>query len=142
MTSDEEHASAAELLSDWRAAERNAVAADKSAKDAARTVAAAADAEGAAMKSEKAADASMDAAVRAKNAAGNAKKAAGRAVEAAQVTTEVATEEQGRAEQVVKKTEKEEAEARERFHAAEEKGFPKAPHEPQSPRLEPNPESG
>lgn len=35
-----------------------------------------------------------------------------------------------------------EADARERFHEAQERGFQKASDEPQSPRLEPNPESG
>lgn len=138
---DGERESAAELLRNWRAAERDKKAAEKAAKDAARAVVAASKVEEAAV-SETAADATVDAGARAKDATGRARKAASGAVEAAHQATEMATHEKARADRAVMFFEDAEADARERFHEAQERGFQKDSDEPQSPRLEPNPESG
>jgi hypothetical protein len=73
------HDSAAELLGDWRAAERDTVAARTAASVAALAVAAASAAEEAALEADSAARAAMDAATRAKGAAEHAKRAAAHA---------------------------------------------------------------
>ena len=70
------HDSAAELLGDWRAAERDTAAARTAVSVASLAVAAASAAEAAAAEAESAASAAMDAATRAKSAAEHAKRAA------------------------------------------------------------------
>lgn len=122
---DREHGSAAEFLGDWRAAERDTLAAKTAASVAALTVAAAAAAEDAAAEAESAAAAAMDAATRAKSAADHAKKAAAHAAEAAQMASSTALGDKARADQSVQTAERAEGDARDRFHDAEDQGFPK-----------------
>ena len=117
------HGVAAELLGDWRAAERDTVAAEAAATVAALTVAAGAAAEEAAMEAEAAARAAMDAALRAKDAAARAKSAAAHAAEAAQMAAVNAEGDKARADQAVTVAAHVEDEARDRFHEAEAKGF-------------------
>jgi hypothetical protein len=120
-----QHDSAAELLGDWRAAGRDTVAAEAAATVATLAVRAGAAAEEAAMEAEAAAEAAMDAAVRAKDAAERAKNAAARAAEAAQMAAVAAEGDKARAVQTVVTAETAEDKARDRFHDAEGKGFPK-----------------
>lgn len=122
---DEHHESASELLADWRSAERDSVAAHEAASVAARAVGAAADAEEAAVEAESAAREATDAAVRAKDAAERAKTAASQAAEAAQLAATTTEDDQARADQAVLQADHAEAEARDRFHAAQKEGFPK-----------------
>jgi protein-disulfide isomerase-like protein with CxxC motif len=152
MAKDERRNSAADLLSEWRAAERSAMKAKDSTEDTAEVVRAAAAAEKAAAESEEAVDASLDAVDRAKEAAGQAAEAADRAAEVARTAREIATEKQAKAGEAAAATEAAEAEARERFRVAQASGFPKGTDEPpeagsepgldhQSP-LEPKPTAG
>jgi len=122
---DREQDSAAELLGDWRAAERDTVAATMAASIATLTLAAAAAAEEAAAEAESAANAAMDAATRAKGAADHAKKAAAHAAEAAQMASTAALGDKVRADQSVDTAERAQGDARDRFHEAEGKGFPR-----------------
>jgi chromosome segregation protein len=122
---DPKHHSAAELLGDWRAAERDTVAARTAAQVAALAVAAADAAEQAAAETEVAAQAAMDAAVRAKGAAEHAKEAAARAAQAAQLADTNVETELARAARAVTSAELAEEQARDRFHDAQVKGFPK-----------------
>lgn len=122
---DPEHGSASELLADWRAAQRDSVAAQVAASVATRAATAAATAEEAAAEAALADREATDAAARAKEAAERAKTAATKAAEAAQraaATTEV---DQARADQSVVETAEAETEARDRFHAAQKRGFPR-----------------
>jgi hypothetical protein len=91
---DADHHSAAELLGDWRAAER-------------------------------AVKAALDAAERAKIAAERAKRAATQAAEAAELLATTAEGDKARANHAVVDAESAETVARDRFHEAEGKGFPK-----------------
>ncbi len=120
-----EHDSAAELLADWRSAERDLVAAHDAASVAARAVAAATAAEESALEAEVAAREATDAAARAKEAAERAKLAASSAAEAAQTAATTTEEDQARADRMVLASEQAELDARDRFHEAEKKGFPK-----------------
>jgi hypothetical protein len=122
---DKEHGSASELLADWRSAERDSLAAHEAASVAARAVTAAAAAEEAAVEAESAAREATDAAARAKEAAERAKTAASQAAEAAQVAATTTEEDQARADQTVVAADHAEADARDRFHKAQEGGFPK-----------------
>jgi hypothetical protein len=96
---DKKHESAAELLGDWRAAERDTVAAKTAASVATLAVAAALAADEAVLEAESAARAAMDAATRAKSAAEHAKNAASHASEAAQIASTTAEGDKARADQ-------------------------------------------
>lgn len=122
---DAQHRSASELLADWRSAERDSVAAHEAASVAARAVTAAAAAEDAAVEAESAARLATDAAARAKEAAERAKNAASQAAVAAQQAADTTEDDHTRAAKTVLDADKAEAEARDRFHAAQEGGFPK-----------------
>jgi len=122
---DAKHHSAEELLADWRAAERDSVAAHDAASVAARAVTAAATAEDAAMEAETAAREATEAAARAKDAAERAKAAASKAAETAQKAADTTEDDQARADKTVLDADQAEAAARDRFHAAQESGFPK-----------------
>ena len=122
---DSEHSSASELLADWRSAERDSAAAHDAASVAARAVTAAAMAEEAAVMAETAALEATDAAARAKEAAERAKNAASQAAAAAQLAANTTEDDQARADQTVLDADQAEAHARNRFHAAQEGGFPK-----------------
>lgn len=117
--------SAAELLGDWRAAQRDTVAARAAASVAALAEAAAAAAQEAAQETEAAAAAAMEAATRAKLAADRAKQAAAHAAEAALILTSTAEGDRAQADQAIAKAEEAENDARARFHADEKKGFSK-----------------
>jgi hypothetical protein len=122
---DAEHESAAELLADWRSAERDSAAAHEAASVAARAVTAAAAAEEAATEAEAAALEATDAAARAKEAAERAKAATSQAAEAAQLAASTTEDDQARADQTVEDADRAEREARDRFHSAQDDGFPK-----------------
>ena len=79
------HGSAADLLANWRSAERDTVAAGLSSQVAVLALAAATAAEEAAAEVEAAASAAVEAVERARAAADRARKAASRAAEAAQL---------------------------------------------------------
>jgi hypothetical protein len=119
------HGSAADLLADWRSAERDTVAAGLSSQVAVLALAAATAAEEAAEEVEAAASAAVEAVERARAAADRARKAASRAAEAAQLAFAAAEGDTARAGHAVDKAEQVEVEARDRFHEAEGKGFPK-----------------
>ena len=121
----EEHHAAGELLADWRAAERDAVAARDAAHIAALALAAAEAAEEAATEVEAAAEAASEAVERARSAAGRARRAAAQAAEAATSALTSAQGDQVRARQSVTEAEVAEDKARDLFHEAESKGFPK-----------------
>ena len=122
-----EHESAADLLGEWRAAERDSVAARTAATVAALAVATAGAAERAAGEAAIAGEAAMEAARRAKEAAEHARKAATQAADAARLTHGTAEGDQARAYEAVANAEQAETEARDRFHEAERAGFPKHP---------------
>lgn len=122
---DADHHSAADLLGDWRAAERDTVAAKSAASVAALSLEAASAAGEAAHEAELAVKAALDAAERAKIAAERAKSAASQAAEAAQLLATSAEGDKARANHAVVDAESAETVARDRFHEAEEKGFPK-----------------
>jgi hypothetical protein len=122
---DKEHGSASELLADWRSAERDAVAAHEAASVAARAVSAATSAEEAAVEAEAAAQEATDAAARAKDAAERANAAASLAAEAAQIAATTTESDQARADRTVLDADHAEAAARDRFHEAQQGGFPK-----------------
>jgi hypothetical protein len=119
-------ASAAELLGDWRAAERDTVAAHAAASVAAQAAVAAAAAQEAADQTEVAAQAAMEAANRAREAANRAKQAAAHAAEAAQTGASAAAGDERQADRTVIDAEKAEADARTRYRTAQEGGFPKS----------------
>ena len=121
-----DHESAAELLADWRSAERDNVAAHSAAAVAKLALEAASAAEEAASEVETAANAALEAVERARAAAGRARAAALRAAEAAQMAVATAEGDAARATQTIEESERAETEARERFHDAEQQGFPKA----------------
>lgn len=118
-----DHQSAADLLGDWRAAERDTVAAKSAASVAALALKAASAAGEAAVEAEAAVKAALDAADRARVAADRAKKAATQAAEAAHLLTTTAESDKVRANHDVEEAESSETAARDRFHEAEGKGF-------------------
>lgn len=120
-----EHHTAGELLGDWRAADRDAVAAREAAKVAALALTAAHAAEEAALEADAAARAAVTAVTMAKDAAQRAKKAATAAAEAATLLTVAAEGDSARADQGRTVSEQAETDAADRFHDAERKGFPK-----------------
>jgi hypothetical protein len=121
----DDHAAAADLRGDWRAAQRDTVAAKTAASVAAQAVAAAAGAEEAAQETEEAAGVATEAATRAKLAAERAKKTAGQAVESALLMAITAEGDQARADQATSLAEAAETKARERFHADQKEGAPR-----------------
>ena len=122
---DAEHGSASELLADWRTAERDAVAAHEAASVAARAVAAATAATDAAVEAETAAMEAKGAAARAADAAERANVAASLAAEAAQTAASTTEDDQAKADQTAIEADRVEGEARDRFHTAQEGGFPR-----------------
>lgn len=117
--------SAADLLGDWRAAERDSVAARSAASVAELALAAAQAAEEAANETEEAAKLAIEAASRARVAVDFARRAAAHAAEAAQFSLSGAEGDAVRADEEVKRAERAETEARDAFHDAEEKQFPR-----------------
>jgi hypothetical protein len=117
------HESAAELLADWRAAERDTVAAGSTAKIAALALQAATAAEEAAEEVEAAANAAAEAVERARGAALKARGAAIQAAEAANLALATAEGDKVRANHQLEEAEQAEEAAADRFHAAQDKGF-------------------
>lgn len=117
--------SAAELLADWRAATRDSVAATAAAEVARLALEAAKAADAAASETEAAATAAADAVERALKAAASAKKSAANAARAAQILIASAEGDKLRASQDVETAHDAEDAAGERFHKAEERGFPR-----------------
>ena len=119
------HNSASELLGDWRAAERDTVAAQGAASVAELALAAALAAEDAASETDEAAKLATEAAIRARAAVEHARRAANQAAEAAHMALAAAEGDRVRADQALAKAERAETDARDRFHEAEKKQFPK-----------------
>ena len=109
---------AAELLSEWRAAERDLVAAQETLDVATLAAAAADEAVIAARETSEAAELSQQAAQR-------AQMSAARTAAAADVTARVASKDQKTATTSLADATQAEADANERYHAAEREGFPK-----------------
>ena len=131
-----DHSLAADLLSRWRSAERDTVAAQKAESVAAIAVDAAAAAEASAVHAEEAATIAMQAAIHAKDAAELARKAAAQAADGALMAGARAEGDEARAGQDVATAQQAEKNARDRFHEAEDKGFRKDPPktvEPEEP---------
>jgi hypothetical protein len=120
-----DHHSAAELVGDWRAAERGATAARTAATIAALALKTARAAEEAAAETEAAAQAAQEAAERAKAASDRAKDAASHAAEAARLLSATAQVEKVEANHAVDEAEAAETAAHERYHDAASEGFPK-----------------
>jgi hypothetical protein len=118
---------ASDLRGDWRAAQRDTVAAKAASSVAALALSAAAGAEDAAQETNLAAGAATDAATRAKLAAEHAKKTAGQAVESALLTAIAAEGDQARADQATSLAEAAETKARKHFYADGVQGSPKEP---------------
>jgi hypothetical protein len=118
---------AAELLGDWRAAGRDAVAAQAASRIAALALAAANAAEQAAGDVELAADAALEAVERARIAADKARTAAAHASVAAQMALSAAEGDKARANHDEEWAEQAEGAARDRFHEAEKRLFLKEP---------------
>jgi hypothetical protein len=112
--------SAADLLAQWRAAERDHAAAIESASVAALAAAAAEHAAHAARETADAAKLSLDAAQRAERAARETAEAAG-------VLSAAAAKERAVANQALTASETAETEAKDAFHDAQRRGFPKQP---------------
>ena len=112
--------SAAELLSKWRAAERDHAAALESASVAALASDAAHRAANAARETADAARLSLEAAQR-------AERAARETAEAADVLSAATTREQALTDEAVAASEAAETEAKDAFQNAQRKGFPKDP---------------
>jgi hypothetical protein len=121
----DEHRPAHQLLSDWRAAERDSDAARKARSVAGLAVEAATAAEQAAEETEVAATAALAASESARNAATSAKKSATQAADAARIMAATAAGDKVRANQSVERAEEAESQARYRYHEAESHGFPK-----------------
>jgi hypothetical protein len=119
------HHSAGELLGDWRGAERDSVAARLAASVADIALKAASAVEEAAQETEAAAKAALEAADRAQVAADRARRAAHQAAEAAQLLSAAAEGDKVRANHAVEEADTAATTARDRFHDAENQGFPK-----------------
>ena len=117
--------SAADLLGDWRAAERDAVSAKKARSVADRALAAAQAASEAAAESAAAAKAAVEASRRASLAAQAARKVAAELSASAAADAKTAEGDKATANHHVTHTEEAETSARDRFHDAEAKGFPR-----------------
>jgi hypothetical protein len=120
-----EHHSAAKLLGNWRAAERDTIAARGAATVAQLALAAAHAAEDAANETEEAAKAAIEVATQAKGAVEHARKAAAAAAEASQLAMAGAEGDAARADEEVQRANKAETVARDAFHDAERDQFPK-----------------
>ena len=121
MTDQPKHASsAAELLAEWRAAERDMVAAQGAARIAELALTASALAEEAANEVEAASAAALEAVERAREAASRDRAAATQAAEAAQLALATAEGDKVRANHDVDVAEQAETEARDRYHVAED----------------------
>ena len=112
--------SAAELLSKWRAAERDHAAAIESASVASLASDAAQRAANAARETADAARLSLEAAQR-------AERAARETADAADVLSAATTKEQALTDEAVKASKAAEAEAKDAFQSAQREGFPKDP---------------
>jgi hypothetical protein len=110
--------SAADLLSNWRAAERDRVAAEETASVASLAASAAAEARTAAAETSEAARLSLEAAQRAQHAAR-------RTADAANVAASAATRDSAAAHTALDASKAAETEARDRFQDAQSQGFPK-----------------
>lgn len=119
-----ERRSVTELLGDWRAAERDTVAAQGASAVAQLALAAAHAAEQAANETEEAARAAIEVATRARVAVEHARRAAGAAAEAAHLALGGAEGDVVRSGQEVHRAESAETAARDRFHDAEARDFP------------------
>ena len=120
MTDESHHlakGSAARLLSDWRAAERDAIAAHESAEVA--TLASAA-----AEKAARAAQETADSAKLALEAATRAEHAARETAEAASILASGSARAKTLADAEVERADAAEGAARDAFHAAQDSGFP------------------
>jgi hypothetical protein len=120
---DAEHGQAADLLSQWRSAERDTAAARAAESIAAMAVEAAEIAETAAAKAEKAAEVAMQPAIQAKDAAALARQAASDAAQGALNAGVQAAGEEERASRDVSTAEDAEGRARDRFQEAQSRGF-------------------
>lgn len=109
---------AAELLSEWRAAERDLVAAQDTLDVATLAATAAGEAVVAARETSEAAELSQQAAQR-------AQMSAARTAAAADVTARVASKDQKSATASLESATQAESDAADRFHEAERQGFPK-----------------
>jgi hypothetical protein len=110
--------SAADLLSAWRAAERDRVAAEN-------TLEVAAIASVAATEAAKAAQETTDAAKLATQAAEKAEIAARRTSDAAELASRAASVKKGDAEAALERSQHAEDDARDQYRDAQERGFPK-----------------
>ena len=117
--------SAAELLDDWRAAERDTAAARAASSIAALALESAIAADEAAVETEVAANAAQEAAERARLAANRAKAAATHAAEAARLLSETAQADRVEANHAIEEAAGAETAARDRYHDAASEGFPK-----------------
>jgi hypothetical protein len=121
-----DHHSAAELLGDWRAAERDTAAAKTAATIAGLALKTAKAAEQAAAESEAAAKSALEAAERANVAADRAINAASQAAEAAHLLSATAQVDKAEANHAVDEAVEAETAAHNRYHDAASEGFPKA----------------
>ena len=110
--------SAAELLGNWRAAERDRIAAEETLKVAGVAALAAAEAARAAQDTSDAARLTMEAAQK-------AELAARRTSEAAELLARSAGADKGAATEALAKSRRAESDARDVYHEAQAKGFPK-----------------
>jgi len=117
--------SAAELLGDWRAAERDTAASKTAATIAALRLKTAQAAEAAAAATEAAAAAAQEAAERATSASERAKEAASHTAEAARLLSAIAIGDTVDATHAVNEAEAAESTARDRYNDAASEGFPK-----------------
>jgi hypothetical protein len=124
---DGDRGSAAELLADWRSAGRDTAAAKAAVRVASLALDAAQAAQDAASETETAARAAQDAVERAMQAAGSAKRAAAHAAEAAKILMSTAEGDQVRANNDLGEARLSEQEAGDRFHDAQDLGFPTDP---------------
>ena len=115
-----EEKSAAALLSEWRSASRDTVAAQAASRVAELALTAAAAAEEAAVDVEAASQAALEAVERARTAASRARTAAQQAAEAATLALATAEGDKVRANLDVELAEDKEDAARERYHEAED----------------------
>ena len=123
MVAEDKPKSSAQLLAEWRAAERDTVAAGSAAKVATLALEAATAAVEAAEEVEAAARAAAEAVERARAASDRARKAAMQAAEAAHLAFATAEGDEVRANVQVEKAEAAEQAARDRFHTAQDKDF-------------------
>jgi hypothetical protein len=123
VAKDRREPGAAELLGDWRAAERDTVAAKAAQSIAEKALRAARAAQAAAAASEKAAMAALKAASRAQEAADLARAAAGELSEGSTTDADTTETAKARANHVLADAEVAETKARDRYHEAEARNF-------------------